>query len=110
MKYKFAISFLSFCLFLLVSTTISAQEKSTIKGKITLNDNESPEGISLALKGTRFGASTDHDGNYKIKNVKPGTYTLKVSAVGYTSTEKRLQLRKVTKLRRTLTLVQIQKN
>jgi len=93
MKYKFAISFLSFCFFLLMSTSISAQEKATVKGKITLNDNESPEGISLALKGTRFGASTDQDGYYKIKNVKPGTYTLKISAVGYTSIEKKITVK-----------------
>lgn len=92
MKYKFTISFLSFCFFLLAATTISAQEKATIKGKISLNNNESPEGVSVALKGTRFGTITDQDGNYKIKNIKPGTYTLKVSAVGYTTTEKKITL------------------
>ncbi|SHL62552.1 TonB-dependent receptor [Flavobacterium chilense] len=90
MKYKLTISFLSFCFFLLAATTISAQEKATIKGKISLSDKESPEGISLALKGTRFGTTTDEQGNYKLKNVKPGTYTLKVSYVGYTSTEKKI--------------------
>lgn len=90
MKNKFIISFLSFCFFLLAGTTISAQEKATLKGKISLNDNESPEGISLALKGTRFGTVTDQDGNYRIKNIKPGTYTLKISAVGYNTTERKI--------------------
>ncbi|MFH6991987.1 TonB-dependent siderophore receptor [Flavobacterium sp. FlaQc-48] len=93
MKYKFTISFLSFCFFLLAATTISAQEKAIIKGQISLSDNESPEGISLALKGTRFGTTTDEQGNYKLKNVKPGTYTLKVSGVGYTSTEKKITVK-----------------
>ena len=90
MKYKFTISFLSFCFFLLASVSISAQEKATIKGQISLNNNESPEGVSIALKGTRFGTITDETGNYKIKNVKPGTYTIKVSAVGFTTTEKKI--------------------
>ena len=89
MKNKFIISFLSFCFFLLAATNISAQEKATIKGKISLNNNESPEGISIALKGTRFGTITDQDGNYKIKNIKSGTYTIKVSAVGYSVVEKK---------------------
>lgn len=90
MKLKFTISVLTFCFFLLIGNTISAQEKATIKGKISLNNNESPEGISLALKGTRFGTTTDEEGNYKIKNVKPGTYILKVSAVGYNAAEKKI--------------------
>jgi len=93
MKYKLTFSFLSFCFFLLAATTISAQEKATIRGKISLSDKESPEGISLALKGTRFGTTTDEQGNYKLKNVKPGTYTLKVSYVGYTSTEKKITIK-----------------
>ncbi|MET3025259.1 TonB-dependent receptor [Flavobacterium sp. UW10123] len=90
MKLKFTISLLTFCFFLLIGNTITAQEKATVKGKISLNNNESPEGISLALKGTRFGTTADEEGNYKIKNVKPGTYTLKVSAVGYNATEKKI--------------------
>jgi iron complex outermembrane receptor protein len=92
MKYKFTISLLSFCFFLLTSTIISAQEKATVKGKITVSHDDSPEAISIALKGTRFGTITDENGNYKIKNVKPGTYTLKVSAVGYSSTEKKITI------------------
>ncbi|OMQ12136.1 TonB-dependent receptor [[Flexibacter] sp. ATCC 35103] len=90
MKYKFTISFLSFCFLLLTSISISAQEKANIKGQILLNNSESPEGISIALKGTRFGTITDEAGNYKIKNVKPGTYTIKVSAVGFTTKEKKI--------------------
>lgn len=92
MKNKFIISFLSFCFFLLAATNISAQEKATIKGKISLNNNESPEGISIALKGTRFGTITDQDGNYKIKSIKSGTYTIKVSAVGYSVVEKKITI------------------
>lgn len=93
MKYKFTISLLSFCFFLLASTTISAQEKATVKGKITVSSDDSAEAISVALKGTRFGTITDENGNYKIKNVKPGTYTLKISAVGYSSKEKKVTVK-----------------
>ncbi|MDR7208445.1 TonB-dependent receptor [Flavobacterium piscis] len=88
MKIRFTIP-LGLFFILLASTNVWAQEKATIKGQITLNDNESPDGISIALKGTRWGTITDANGNYKIKNVKPGTYTIKVSAVGYISSEKK---------------------
>ncbi|MBF4506494.1 TonB-dependent receptor [Flavobacterium sp. JLP] len=104
MKYKFTISFLSICFFLLASTSISAQEKATLKGQITLNNNESPEGVSIILKGTRFGTITDQEGNYKIKNIKPGTYTLKVSAVGYTTSEKKITINEGQELTENLSL------
>ncbi|MWB95913.1 TonB-dependent siderophore receptor [Flavobacterium sp. GA093] len=90
MKTKFTISFLSFCFVLLLNTTVWAQEKATIKGQVSISAEESPENISVVLKGTRLGTITDSEGNYKIKNVKSGTYTLKVSAVGFNSTEKKI--------------------
>lgn len=65
-----------------------SQEKATIKGQITLNNDESQENISVVLKGTKSGTTTDESGNYTLKNIKPGTYTLKVSSVGYITQEK----------------------
>lgn len=89
MKIRFTLPLFTLMFILLTSTTVWSQEKATIKGQITLNDNESPEGISIALKGTRWGTVTDGNGNYKIKNIKPGTYIIKVSAVGYVTSEKK---------------------
>ena len=90
MKIRFTIPLLSLFFILLTYTNVRAQEKAIIKGQITLNNNESPEGTSVVLKGTRLGTITDKNGNYKIKNVKPGSYTLKVSAVGYLTSEKKI--------------------
>ena len=92
MKSKLTILLLTFSLTLFLNTTALAQEKATIKGRITISDNESPENISVTLKGTRLGTITDSEGNYKIKNVKPGLYTLKISAIGYTSKEKKITI------------------
>ncbi|MDW8849746.1 TonB-dependent receptor [Flavobacterium sp. MMLR14_040] len=93
MKYKITVSFLSFCFALLTTTIVSAQEKATIKGQITLKNNESPEGISVVLKGTKSGTTTDEQGNYSLKNIKPGTYTLKVSSIGYITQEKAIVIK-----------------
>src|SRR3990167_3290772 len=43
-------------------------------------------GTNVILEGTTLGSSTDFEGRYAILNVSPGTHTLIVSMVGYTST------------------------
>jgi len=40
-------------------------------------------GVNIGIVGTTMGASTDADGYYTILNVSPGTYTVKVSMIGY---------------------------
>ncbi len=57
-------------------------------GKITgiITDQQTKEpliGVSVSVVGTSMGAMTDDKGQYTILNVPVGTYTLKVSIVGY---------------------------
>ncbi len=40
-------------------------------------------GANLTVKGTYYGASSDFDGNIRIENVNPGSYTVEVSLIGY---------------------------
>jgi len=87
MKVKILFPLLSLCLMLLTSVTSFAQT-STIRGVVSLSTNEAGDNITVTLKGTRIGTTTDAQGNYEIKNVKPGNYTLRASAVGFTSKEK----------------------
>lgn len=49
--------------------------------------NETLIGVNVTLEGTSLGAATDIEGRYAILNVPPGTYTVKVSLVGYTPTK-----------------------
>lgn len=64
-----------------------AQERSKINGKINLSDNTAAENISVALKGTTYSAVSNAQGYYEIKNIKPGTYTIRISAVGVKTIE-----------------------
>jgi hypothetical protein len=79
---------LSFLFVSFVSVTLYAQQGS-IKGKVI--DAESGEAIPFAnvvveLNGTQVGGGvSDFDGNYTIKPVRAGTYTVKGSYVGYNS-------------------------
>ncbi|KFF07221.1 TonB-dependent receptor [Flavobacterium reichenbachii] len=104
MKSKFTILFLNFCFILLAGTTVWSQEKATIKGQITLNNDESQENISVVLKGTKSGTTTDESGNYTLKNIKPGTYTLKVSSVGYITQEKTVVIKEGDNLTQNFTI------
>jgi outer membrane receptor protein involved in Fe transport len=57
-------------------------------GKIsgTITDAQTKEalaGVNVLVVGTALGAATDVQGTYFIINIPPGTYQLKVSAVGY---------------------------
>jgi len=49
------------------------------------NTNEPIVGATVALKDYNMGSSTDVYGNYLIKDIPPGIYTVKVSYVGYKS-------------------------
>ncbi|MGH7457452.1 MAG: carboxypeptidase-like regulatory domain-containing protein, partial [bacterium] len=55
----------------------------TIKGKVTDEKGEAIPFAQAILDGTTIGAATDQNGEYEIKNVPPGTYTLRVRIIGY---------------------------
>ncbi|MCP2028246.1 iron complex outermembrane receptor protein [Flavobacterium sp. HSC-32F16] len=109
MKVKILFPFLSFCLMLLTSVTSFAQT-ATIRGMISLSTNEAADNVSVTLKGTRVGTTTDAQGNYEIKNVKPGTYTIKVSAVGFSSKEKSITVSSANEIVENFTLITTSEN
>ena len=80
-------SALALTLLILLPVFLFAQE-GKLRGKIT--DKESGEpliGANVQIEGMTLGASSDVDGNYVILSVPVGTYTLKVTYVGYSPIE-----------------------
>jgi iron complex outermembrane receptor protein len=76
---------------MLVSAFVmNAQDRGRINGMVTLSDNSAADNISVALKGTSLGAVTNAEGHYEIKNIKPGTYTIRVSAIGIATVEEQV--------------------
>lgn len=49
-------------------------------------------GISIQIKGTTFGTSTDGTGHYFLRNLKSGPITLVMHGVGYKSQEKNVNV------------------
>ena len=55
-----------------------------IKGRITDSQRgESLHGANIFIVGTGFGAASDKDGFYLIRQVPPGSYELRVTYIGY---------------------------
>jgi len=60
------------------------QELGKLTGKITNQETGKPlVGCNVIIQGTYKGASTDVNGTYLIKEIKPGDYNIKVKYVGY---------------------------
>ncbi|MCL3779388.1 SusC/RagA family TonB-linked outer membrane protein [Prolixibacteraceae bacterium JC049] len=49
-----------------ISAQNSAQQQKRIKGKVTDENGESLPGVSIVIKGTTVGITTDIDGNYEL--------------------------------------------
>jgi hypothetical protein len=82
-----------FVLYLLIAVMLPqfvfAQDGATITGKVTSADLQIPLAkASVFLSNATFGGATDNDGNFALRNVKPGQYELVVSYVGYESYHK----------------------
>lgn len=85
---------LSFILIFLAGTNLMAQQNGSVRGRITTSDGTIAEGVTVKLKGTEWGAVTNEDGEYHIRKVSAGNYTLVVSAVGLYPKEKQITIGK----------------
>jgi len=74
-----------FCSIFLVSLSIGLFAQSgKISGKIS--DASTSEGlpfVNVVVLGTTQGAASNLDGDFVINNIKPGVYSVKISAIGY---------------------------
>ncbi len=61
----------------------SIAQLGSISGQITSETKEPLPGATIALVGTVRGVESNAKGNYVLKGLKPGQYTVKVSFVGY---------------------------
>ena len=81
---------ITFFLFLFVSVLTNAQ-KFTVSGKIVNKNQEALPGATILVKETNQGTSSDLNGAFKL-NLENGTYSVRVSYVGFKTVEKNIRL------------------
>ncbi|QEC77348.1 TonB-dependent receptor [Mucilaginibacter ginsenosidivorax] len=85
--YKlFSIVLLPVLLLLMVTTAFAQQNRGTVSGHVVTNTNKPADNVSVMLKGTKYGAVTNDDGDFSFR-APQGKYTLVVSQVGSQSQE-----------------------
>ncbi|GAB5537350.1 MAG: hypothetical protein Rubg2KO_35990 [Rubricoccaceae bacterium] len=72
-------------LLLLVLAPAAAAQSGKIAGRVTDATGESIPGANVFVVETSTGATSDLDGYYTVLNVRPGSYTLRISYIGYTT-------------------------
>src|SRR5437867_5229803 len=71
---------------LLLPAMVFAGVTGKIRGKVVDRDSkESLVGANVAVEGTSLGAASDVNGEYTVSNIPAGTYSVKVSYVGYSA-------------------------
>lgn len=68
---------------LLMLSVMAFAQSGSISGKVVDENNQPLPGATVTINGTTQGAAADANGNYAIRNVKAGTYTLTAKFVGY---------------------------
>lgn len=66
--------------------------QSDISGKVTDDFSLPLAGANVVIENTYHGAVTDKDGHFIFKNVRHGTYILRVSYIGYNTNSKIISL------------------
>src|ERR1051326_973660 len=77
----FIVILISFC-----SVCIIAQT-GTISGTIKDSTGTPLPDVNVKIKGSYIGTATDETGNYQLKGINTGEYTVQVSAIGYKTLE-----------------------
>lgn len=65
-----------------------AQPRGGLRGRVIDIESGNPlPGVNVLLPGTYHGAASDLDGNYTIRGISAGEYTVRFQFIGYTTVE-----------------------
>lgn len=77
-----------------IGLRVSAQESGIIQGKISDAEyGEGLPGVNILLKGTALAVISGHDGGFMLTDIPEGTYTIRISLIGYKPVEETLRVK-----------------
>ena len=79
--------FLFLLLLLAINAFAQKNEYGSIKGVVSTSDSKPAGSVTVAIKNTKIGTITNDDGSFEFKKIKPGTYVIILSFVGFESKE-----------------------
>ena len=87
-------AFLFITVFLLYFSVCFAHEdyNGKIMGKVISSDGQPVASATISVKNTSLSAISDESGNFHLKNIKPGIYTLIASYAGFEPLEKIIEV------------------
>lgn len=74
-------------------------QNTAVSGHITDTEGNPIVGATILLQEISKGGSSDSKGNFSIKNLSPGTYTVEVRYIGYSPKIKKVNLKRNQTLR-----------
>lgn len=75
---------------LLPGATIYCQPLVTVAGKVTGNNSRALANVSVHLLNANVTAYSNADGDFTLKNIAAGRYTIELSAIGYATVNKEI--------------------
>ena len=105
-KIIFVPSIIILIIFFMSATALAAS--GNIEGHVKdAQTGKSLPGANVFLKGTSMGAASNENGEYIIRNVTIGSYTIRVSYIGYKSEEFTIKIKKDTTLKQDFKLIAV---
>lgn len=79
-------------LFFLLCGFAGFAQTGNIKGSVKTSDGHPAENITISVKGENINTTADRKGNYILKGIEPGNYTLVISAAGIKNEEREISV------------------
>jgi len=91
-RYVSSILLTSIVGLLLAAGTAFAQQGATLTGSVEDTNGNPLPGANVVLMDADYGTAVGPDGSYTIEGIEPGTYTARVTFVGYEAVEREVTL------------------
>ena len=103
-RYAFTVLLASLAWALWAAGPAAAQQNATLMGRVVDTGGGPLPGANVVLLDADYGTAAGPDGSYSIDGIAPGTYTVRVTFVGYESIEEELSFEAGADVRRTFTM------